>query len=188
MRVPASLLAVVTFFTFASAAAQGVADEERDDGVTAQAELRLEEYSSATPLQIPGAARISTAALRGLIAAAQADPDAVPLLFDVLGGPQHDSLPGAIWLPGAGRGRSFDDPVQAQLARVLDLTGRGSRNRALVFFCASKTCWLSYNAALRAVRLGHAQGYWYRGGIEAWQAAGLALAPLRVSWRRPEGE
>ncbi|MBK8065060.1 MAG: hypothetical protein IPK29_14215 [Betaproteobacteria bacterium] len=44
----------MTFFTFASAAAQGVADEERDDGVTAQAELRLEEYSSATPLQIPG--------------------------------------------------------------------------------------------------------------------------------------
>jgi hypothetical protein len=30
-------------------------------------------------------------------------------------------------------------------------------------------CWMSYNAALRAIHLGFRQVYWYRGGIEAWQ-------------------
>jgi rhodanese-related sulfurtransferase len=42
-----------------------------------------------------------------------------------------------------------------------------------VFFCSGVRCWLSYNAALRAVRGGYANVYWYRGGIDAWRAAGL---------------
>ena len=32
----------------------------------------------------------------------------------------HDTLPGAIWLPGAGRGTSFDDDVQARLDKLLE--------------------------------------------------------------------
>jgi rhodanese-related sulfurtransferase len=35
---------------------------------------------------------------------------------------------------------------------------------------------MSYNAALRAVNLGYTQVFWYRGGIEAWQLAGLQVA------------
>jgi len=107
------------------------------------------------------------------------------LLFDVLGGEQHDSLPGAIWLPGAGRGNGFDDAVQAQLARLLQAATKGDVGRAMVFFCQGTACWLSYNAALRAVALGYREVYWYRGGLEAWIAAGGALAPLRLSWRKP---
>ena len=52
----------------------------------------------------------------------------------------------------------------------------------LVFLCASARCWLSYNAALRAVRLGYADVRWYRGGIEAWGAGGGALAEPRLVW------
>jgi hypothetical protein len=33
----------------------------------------------------------------------------------------------------------------------------------LVFFCACVECWESYNAALRALRLGYREVYWYRG-------------------------
>ena len=35
--------------------------------------------------------------------------------------------------------------------------------------------WLSVNAALRARRAGYARVGWYRGGLAAWQAAGLPV-------------
>jgi len=42
---------------------------------------------------------------------------------------------------------------------------------------AGAECWESYNAALRALRLGYREVYWYRGGVASWQAAGLPLYP-----------
>ena len=156
------------------------AQEDRDEGVPPTAGLRLEAHSAPTPIVIPGATRILTEALRTRLAGAEP-----PVLFDVLGGELHDSLPGAIWLPGAGQGRGFDDAVQIQLAKLLELATGGNRKRALVFYCASKSCWLSYNASLRAVRLGYTQVLWYRGGIQAWLDAGEPVVPLLVTWRRP---
>ena len=60
-----------------------------------------------------------------------------------------------------------------ELAR---LTG-GDRARPLVFYCEPQ-CWMSWNAARRAVReLGYTAVHWYPGGAEAWRAAGMTLAP-----------
>jgi PQQ-dependent catabolism-associated CXXCW motif protein len=156
------------------------ANELRDYGVAPSAQLRLDDHASPTPLEIPGARLIATAELR---AALEAPLEQRPLLFDVLGGDGHLTLPGAIWLPGAGRGSSFDDEVQARLAKLLELATRGNRNRELVFFCASPSCWLSYNTALRAARLGYGGVRWYRGGIEAWRAAGGPVSAPRVVWK-----
>jgi PQQ-dependent catabolism-associated CXXCW motif protein len=161
-----------------------LASEDEDFGVVPVATLRLSEFSAPTPREVPGARTVRTAELRRLL---DGDAAARPLLFDVLGGEAHDSLPGAIWLPGAGRGTSFEDALQAQLARALEAATRGNRSHPVAFFCQGPRCWLSYNAALRAVALGYREVLWYRGGIEAWRAAGGRLAPLRVAWRRPEG-
>lgn len=163
-------------------AAVARASEDQDFGVAATTDLRLANVHAPTPREIPGAQVIRTDALRQRL---RAPEDARPLLFDVLGGVAHDSLPGAIWLPGAGRGESYTDAIQAQLARVLKTASRGDAGRPLVFFCQGPECWLSYNAALRAVALGYREVYWYRGGIEAWLAAKEPLAPLRFSWRKP---
>lgn len=180
MRTLTRFLLALWLLASAPVGAQIHAGEDSDAGVAPAAALRQGGFSAPTPLEIPGARRLLTEELRSM--RWRADP---PLLFDVLGGELHDSLPGAIWLPGAGRGRGFDDEIQKQLARVLDTAAQGSLNRALVFFCANKGCWLSYNAALRAVRLGYKEVYWYRGGIEAWIAAGEPLAPLKMSWQKP---
>ena len=158
------------------------AAEDEDYGVAASASLRLANIHAPTPREIPGARILLTAQLRARLN--EPEPGR-PLLFDVLGGEPHHSLPGAIWLPGAGRGSAFDDAVQAQLARLLEAATKGDASRAIVFFCQGTSCWLSYNAALRAVALGYREVYWYRGGIEAWLAAGGELAPLRFSWRKP---
>jgi PQQ-dependent catabolism-associated CXXCW motif protein len=179
-----SLLAfVVTTAGFGQGAGQEIwphGDEAEDFGVAPSAELRLQREGP-TPLGIPGARIITTAEVRKL---AQAPPEKRPLLFDAMGEGRHPSLPGAVWLPGVGHGTSFEDEFQARLARTLDaMTGR-DRARTLIFFCAGPRCWLSYNAALRAVRLGYSDVRWYRGGVEAWGAGGGALIEPRVAWKK----
>nr|WP_146910579.1 rhodanese-like domain-containing protein [Arenimonas daejeonensis] len=52
---------------------------------------------------------------------------------------------------------------------------QGRKDRPMVFYCQSTQCWMSYNAALRAINLGYTKVLWYRGGIEAWQQAGLPM-------------
>ena len=172
-----ALLAAMTI-----ACRTAIAGEDSDFGVAPARELRLLEYAAPTPLQLPGAKTLRTPQLQTLL---EGDIPLRPLLFDVVGGDGHDSIPGAIWLPGAGRGESFNDAVQTLLARTLEeLTGR-ARARPVVFFCTGPHCWLSYNAALRAVALGYSEVYWYRGGIEAWVDAGRDLQPMRLRWSRP---
>jgi PQQ-dependent catabolism-associated CXXCW motif protein len=161
-------------------AAPAIANEDIDYGLAPVSTLRTADYHAPTPREVPGAKTIGTIALRDSL---QAQPQ--PLLFDVLGGEVHASLPGAIWLPGAGRGQSFTDTVQARIAQTLQALTKDDRRRPLVFFCQGPQCWLSYNAALRAVALGYEAVFWYRGGIEAWSAAGGDLAPLKLAWRNP---
>lgn len=174
---------LLTLLLCAGAWAQAPIPENHDFGVAPSAELRLSDLSAPTPLELPGARIMFTAELRRLM---QAPLEERPLLFDVLGADNaHDSLPGAIWLPGAGRGASFDDELQARLEKLLAFTMRGNTDRPIVFFCSGPRCWLSYNAALRAARLGYSNVRWYRGGIEAWGASGGALAPPRITWQRP---
>lgn len=84
------------------------------------------------------------------------------------------------WTPGWARG--FDDPLQAKLDERLARLTAGDRQRPVVFYCLSAECWLSYNASLRAVALGYRSVLWYRGGIEAWRAAGLPMAPAIGGW------
>lgn len=167
---------------FGAARAQSPINEAEDAGVPPTSELRFDEHSALTPTEIPGARTVSTIELRRLL---QAPLDGRPILFDTLGGDSHPSLPGAIWLPGAGRGTGFDDAVQARMSRMLEFVTRGESGRPLVFFCANARCWLSYNAALRAVRLGYPNVLWYRGGIESWGASGGVLAEPKIVWQRP---
>ena len=166
----------VLFLVFVAGFA--LANEDADHGIAPVAVLRTAELSAPTPREVPGAKTIRTEELRQSLRS-----QSRPLLFDVLGGEAHASLPGAIWLPGAGRGESFTDSLQVRIARTLEATTKGDRKRPMVFFCQGPQCWLSYNAALRAVALGYQNVSWYRGGIEAWLAAGGELAPMRLAWR-----
>ncbi len=176
-------LFLLLFLATASASGQMAqpVDETQDFGVAPSAELRLVDHASPTPREIPGARTISTAEVRKLL---QAAPAKRPVFFDALGDEHHASLPGAISLPGVGHGTSFDDEIQGRLAKTLAAATGGDRGRTLIFFCTGPRCWLSYNAALRAVRLGYRDVRWYRGGLEAWGAGGGALTELRTVWKR----
>jgi PQQ-dependent catabolism-associated CXXCW motif protein len=166
----------------AAPVAAQVGGENQDFGVPPTAALKIGEHASPTPLEVPGARSVATAELRQLLRAPAGER---PLLFDVISEERHVSLPGAVWLPGAGLGESFEDEIQTRLSRTLGEGTGGDRARPMVFFCANARCWLSYNAALRAVRLGYTNVRWYRGGIEAWGRGGGVLVEPKLVWRRP---
>jgi PQQ-dependent catabolism-associated CXXCW motif protein len=176
MRLSGQIISVALLL----ACGLALADEDADFGVPPTRDLRLADHAAPTPRELPGARAIRTPQLKAWL---QRDAPDRPVLLDVVGGAGHDSIPGAVWLPGAGRGTAFDDAVQGQLARALETLGGRAGGRAFVFFCASVNCWLSYNAALRAVALGYTEVYWYRGGIEAWLDAGGELRPMLRTWR-----
>lgn len=158
-------------------AAAGYGEEGRDWGVPAQDTLRGRDYHAPTPTAVPGARTITTAELKALIAS---DPKVV--LVDALGGEPHDSVPFAVWLKDSGLGQGFDDTLQERLgARLKELT-EGDPARPVVFFCLSSECWLSYNTSLRAARLGYRNVAWYRGGVQAWKAAGLPMTRVTAAW------
>ncbi len=101
-----------------------------------------------------------------------------PALVDVIGGEQTVTLPHAVWLRDAGVGRHLDDDVQAWFDYHLSQLTNHDKSYPLVFFCASRMCWLAHNATLRALDLGYTNVSWYRGGRDAWQAAGLPMVPV----------
>ena len=152
----------------------GYDDEALDYGLAPPTQIRAGDYDAPTPTTAIGAATLATPALRAMMLTASP-----PLLIDVLGGNQTVSLPGAIWLRGAGVGSGFDDQVQLKLAAHLTEFTGGDKAKPIVFFCLHRNCWLSLNTTMRAVKLGYTKVYWYRGGRTAWQAAGLAMEPVR---------
>lgn len=144
--------------------------EIRDNGVAPTQQLKSGSLHGPTPASIPGGRTITTAELAQLMK----DPKSGALVFDVLGGPQ--TLPNAYYAAPAAQAGDFNDQVQRDFGNFLQQTTQGRQDRPMVFYCQNSQCWMSYNAALRAIALGYRQVYWYRGGIEAWQGAGLPVA------------
>ncbi len=146
--------------------------ERQDMGVPATRELHGQPFHGPTPNQLPGGQVITT---KGLLPLLQQRGMNV-LVFDVLGAGQ--ALPGAVPLVWAAQPGSFNDPTQQQLAQQLQQATQGRNDVPMVFYCGGPQCWMSYNAALRAVRLGYRNVLWYRGGMEAWQRAGQQFEML----------
>ena len=145
-------------------------DENRDFGIPPRAELKGDSYHADTPMTLPGAKTVHTAALADMLAGG-----AKPLLIDTLDGNRHLTLPGAYWFRGAGSVKTEGNAQVGELTVKLVLGLVASKDAPIVVFCLSSQCWLSYNAALRLVEAGFTNVHWYRGGVEAWQGAGLPM-------------
>lgn len=74
--------------------------------------------------------------------------------------PRH-TIPGAVWLPNVGFGSLSDemeDYFRVNLARLTD----GDKGAPIVLFC-ERDCWMSWNAAKRAVEWGYTGVHWFPG-------------------------
>lgn len=158
-----------------------------DAGVSEPAGYRTAEYRAPVPATLAGATVLDTAGLRRLI------EERRPVLVDVLPKPRppadrgpgrpwiepkRDDIPGSVWLPNVGYGELGPDYRGYFERSLAELTG-GDKTRPIVFYCDTN-CWMSWNAAKRAVtELGYAQVHWYPDGVEGWRKAGFELTPAR---------
>jgi PQQ-dependent catabolism-associated CXXCW motif protein len=94
------------------------------------------------------------------------------------------NIPGSIWLPDTGYGplaAATEDYLRNGLARV----SGGNRARLLVIYCLAD-CWMSWNAAKRALSYGYSNVAWYPEGTDGWQRADLPLAESQPEPRAGE--
>jgi rhodanese-related sulfurtransferase len=157
-------------------------DETKDHGVAATSKLHTGEMHAPTPTSIPGGKLITTPALVELLK----NPGSGALVFDVLGG--SDRLPNAQSAVPAHQAGSFDDNTQREFGQYLKQVTQGKQDVPMVFYCASTMCWMSYNAALRAVNMGYRNVLWYRGGLDSWKAAGQPLQSARQGQGQGQGQ
>ena len=76
------------------------------------------------------------------------------------------SIPGAIWLPNVGYGALAE--VTADYFREgLTAATDGDPSHPIVIFCLEE-CWMSWNAARRAIEWGYSDVYWLPEGTDGW--------------------
>jgi PQQ-dependent catabolism-associated CXXCW motif protein len=81
------------------------------------------------------------------------------------------NIPGSIWLPDTGYGslpRAMDDYLQRGLMQA----SHGDKAALLVIYCLAD-CWMSWNAAKRALAYGYSNVAWYPDGTDGWERAKL---------------
>jgi tetratricopeptide (TPR) repeat protein len=142
------------------------AKEDADFDVPSDDNLR-EDYAGLTPNTVPGAKTIYTAELQRLLEKEQ------PIVIDPLLYSWGRSIPGAVGLSNAGSGGSIRDPKQERLRKKLTALTKGDHARPIVAVGWNSERFDGRNLALRLIALGYTDVYWYRGGREAWEAAGL---------------
>jgi PQQ-dependent catabolism-associated CXXCW motif protein len=156
-----------------NATPRGSAAELQDFGVAPISQLRpTDRLHAPTPTTIPGGRVVSTQQLAQWLQAPEGRQGRVLLLHALL---SREHLPNALPAAPALQGGSFDDQVQQAFGDYLKKVTGDDRSRTLVTYCQGVQCWGSYNAALRALRLGYTNVYWYRGGLDAWKQAGLPV-------------
>lgn len=82
----------------------------------------------------------------------------------------REDIPGSVWLANVGYG-VLNEEMEAFFRTNLGRLAGGNREKALLFYCQEK-CWMSWNAAKRAVGWGYRQVLWYPHGTDGWLAAG----------------
>lgn len=167
--------------TLAAASTGALADE--GPAVPEPEGYRLEEYRSPTPATLAGAAVVDTRMLQRLLGARE---DVI--LIDVLPAPrkpknlrpgalwlpkERRNIPGSIWLANTGFGELPVEEEEYFRRNLRRLTG-GDTDHPLVFYCLAD-CWMSWNAAKRALAWEYGKVYWYPDGTDGWAEAGLPL-------------
>jgi PQQ-dependent catabolism-associated CXXCW motif protein len=143
---------------------------------------RLEDYRAPTPATLHGATVVATPEAEKFWRSRSAS------FIDVLPRPPRPknlpegtlwrdkpraNIPDSVWLPDTGYGE-LAPSMADYFASGLDKATHGDRTRPIVFYCLAD-CWMSWNAAKRALSLGYSKVAWYPEGTDGWLAAGLPL-------------
>ena len=141
---------------------------------------RMEDFRGPTPETLRGATVLSTEQAHDLwqkggavfVDVLPRPPRPIGLPASTIWRPKPRSdVPGSVWLPDTGYGALA--PAMAQyFERGLQNATTGDRGRIIVFYCLAE-CWMSWNAAKRALALGYRHVAWYPEGTDGWKAHGF---------------
>ena len=76
------------------------------------------------------------------------------------------TIKGAAWLPNVGFGKLHETMHKFFSAELEMLTG-GNKSKPVLFYCLLD-CWMSWNAAKRAMEYGYKDVTWYPDGTDGW--------------------
>jgi PQQ-dependent catabolism-associated CXXCW motif protein len=143
-------------------------------------DYRMDDYRAATPATLQGARVVTTKQANALWLGRDAAfidvlpqpprPAGLPASTIWRPKPRFD-IPGSIWLPDTGYG-ALASVMEAYFAKGLKQASGQNPGRTLVFYCL-RDCWMSWNAAKRAIAMGYTNVAWYRDGTDGWEAAGF---------------
>ncbi|WP_375258632.1 PQQ-dependent catabolism-associated CXXCW motif protein [Citreimonas sp.] len=85
----------------------------------------------------------------------------------------RDTIPDALWLPNVGYG-ALADVTEAYFRAGLEAATGGDSAHPVVIFCLAE-CWMSWNAARRAVEWGYGAVHWFPEGTDGWDAHGYPM-------------
>jgi PQQ-dependent catabolism-associated CXXCW motif protein len=152
-------------------------------GVAEPEGFRMDDYNAPVPDALTGARVVDASGLAAAMAAGA-------VAIDVLPSPRrpplqradqpwlpmpHMNVFGSLWWPEVGRG-AISPALDRWFRDRLNAVTGGDRDRPIAFYC-KPACWMSWNAARRAVGYGFRHVLWFPGGIEAWSVAGYKLQP-----------
>jgi len=186
MSVRRHVAFAAAFATFAVLASNSSVAEEL---VVEPQDYRTDAYLGPTPATLKGARVVTTDEAHALWRAGTAAFVDVlprpPRPRDLPAGtiwrdkPRHN-IPGSVWLPDTGYGELAAVTLEYFRAGLARAT-QGDRDKALVVYCL-KDCWMSWNAAKRALEMGYRNVVWYPDGTDGWRASQFPVAdaaPMR---------
>lgn len=145
---------------------------------------RFDDYMSPVPQTLKGAMTIDATALHKRLS-----QDSQIVLIDVLPlrrkppdfppnrlwlTPKRHNIPNSVWLPNVGYGDIVPEFEEYFIRHLKRLTGDKQASAELVFYCLDN-CWMSWNAAKRALELGYDNVFWFPGGTDEWEVMGYEL-------------
>ena len=144
---------------------------------------RTDDYRAPVPATLAGGTVIDTARAKTLHDAGVPFVDVLPRAPKPKGLPAgtlwhpkpRRDIPGSLWLVDTGYG-DLAPVMEAYLMDGLAEVTGGDKAAPVVLYC-QRDCWMSYNAAKRAVRAGYSSVYWYPDGTDGWGEAGYDLVP-----------
>ena len=165
----------------------------QDGGVPEPEGYRSDNYRAPVPATLSGAKVLTTGEANAIWRAGAA------VFIDVLPRPPKPpnlpagtiwrdkprlNIPGSVWLPDTGYG-TLAAATEEYLRQGLARASGGDKTRSLVLYCQAN-CWMSWNAAKRALSFGYSNVAWYPDGTDGWQAADLPLAETQPEPRPGE--
>ena len=148
-----------------------VSEERGEPAAGVPERFRTDNYDTMTPVGLRGVRRVDTAELAGLLASSKT-PRVIDVIVTVpamLPSALH-FVSGGLAFADSGVEAGYDQRFRDMLAVAVE-----DKNTPVVFYCIGSQSWHSANAAMRAVKAGYTQVMWYRGGLQAWQAAGMPV-------------